>query len=76
MKYIEINSNIMVGKPVVKGTRVTVENIISMLSQGISIEEIMVEYKGIKKVEILACLQYAEGILEKTSTFDLDKLAS
>ncbi len=76
MEYIEINPNVMIGKPVIKGTRITVENIIAMLGQGISIEEIMIEYKGLKKVEILACLQYAEGILEKTFIFDLDKIAS
>ena len=76
MKYIEINSNIMIGKPIIKGTRITVESIIASLGQGISIDEIMIEYKGLKKVEILACLQYAERILEKTSIFDLDKIAS
>ncbi len=76
MKYIEINSKIMLGKPVIKGTRIAVEQIISLLGQGVSIDEILLEYKGLKKEEILACLQYAENLLEKTSTFDLDKLAS
>jgi uncharacterized protein (DUF433 family) len=76
MEFIEINPKIMLGKPVVKGTRITVEHIISMLAQGISIDEILQEYKGLTKQEILACLQYAENILEKTTTFDLDKIAS
>ncbi len=76
MEFIEINPKIMLGKPVIKGTRITVEHIISMLAQGISIEEILQEYKGLTKQEILACLQYAENILEKTTTFDLDKIAS
>jgi uncharacterized protein (DUF433 family) len=76
MEFIEINPKIMLGKPVIIGTRITVEHIISMLAQGISIEEILQEYKGLTKQEILACLQYAENILEKTTTFDLDKVAS
>jgi uncharacterized protein (DUF433 family) len=76
MDYIEINPKIMVGKPVIKGTRITVENIISMLGQGLSIEDILNEYKGLKKEEILACLNYAENILQKTNVFDLDKIAS
>ena len=76
MELIEINSKIMLGKPVIKGTRITVEHIISMLAQGLSIEEILIEYKGLRKEEILACLQYAEKILEKTTTLDLDKIAS
>ena len=76
MEYIEINPKIMVGKPVIKGTRITVENIISMLGKGLSIDAILLEYKGLKKEEILACLKYAETILEKTTIFDLDKIAS
>jgi uncharacterized protein (DUF433 family) len=76
MELIEINSKIMLGKPVIKGTRITVEHIISLLSQDISIPEILEEYKGLEKQQILACLQYAENILEKTTTFDLDKIAS
>ncbi len=76
MEYIEINPKIMVGKPIIKGTRITVENIISLLGQGISIDQILIEYKGLTKNEILACLKYAENMLEKTSIFDLDKIAS
>jgi uncharacterized protein (DUF433 family) len=76
MELIEINPKIMLGKPVIKGTRITVEHIISLLSQDISIPEILEEYKGLEKQQILACLQYAENILEKTTTFDLDKIAS
>ena len=49
MEYIEINPKIMVGKPVIKGTRITVETIISMLGQGLSIDAILLEYKGLKK---------------------------
>jgi uncharacterized protein (DUF433 family) len=76
MGNIEINPKIMLGKPVIKGTRITVEHIISMLAQGISIDEILQEYKGLIKEDVLACLQYAEHVLEKTTTFDLDKVAS
>lgn len=76
MELIEINQKIMLGKPVIKGTRITVEHIISLLSQDISIDEILLEYKGLQKAQILACLQYAENLLEKTTTFDLDKMAS
>ncbi|HAH55467.1 MAG TPA: antitoxin [Flavobacterium sp.] len=65
MEYIEINPKIMLGKPVIKGTRIAVEHIISLLAQGISIDEILQDYKGLTKLEILACLQYAENILEK-----------
>lgn len=67
MEFIEINPKIMIGKPVIKGTRIAVEHIISILDQGFSIDAILQEYKGLTKQEILACLQYAENILEKKS---------
>ena len=76
MEFIEINPKIMLGKPVIKGTRITVEHVISMLAQGISIDEILQEYKGLTKQEILACLQYEKKKKKKTTTFDLDKMAS
>ncbi len=76
MDFIEINPKIMVGKPVIKGTRITVENIIAMLGQGLSINDILTEYKGLTKEQVLACLQFAVTILDKTNVFDLDKMAS
>ena len=76
MENIEINPKIMLGKPVIKGTRITVEHIISLLAQDNSVAEILQEYDGISKADILACLQYAESVMNKTSIFDLDKLAS
>ena len=71
-----MNPKIMLGKPVIKGTRITVEHIISLLAQDNSIYEILQEYNGISKADVLACLQYAESVMNKTSIFDLDKLAS
>ena len=76
MENIEINPKIMLGKPVIKGTRIAVEYVISMMAQGTSIDEILLEYKGLVKEDILACLHYAENILEKTTTLDLNKIAS
>jgi uncharacterized protein (DUF433 family) len=76
MKHIEINPKIMLGKPVITGTRITVEQIISLLAQDNSIDDILQEYKGIQRESVLACLQYAENIMHNSSVFDLDKIAS
>ena len=46
LERIEINSKIMGGKPVIKGTRLTVEFILKLLANGATIEEILKEYKG------------------------------
>ena len=76
MVYIEINPEIMVGKPIIKGTRITVESIISMMGQGMTIDNILQEYNGLLREEVLACLQYAGNIIEKTNIYDLDKVSS
>jgi uncharacterized protein (DUF433 family) len=59
IERIERNAKIMGGKPVIKGTRLTVEYILSMLAQDTSIDDILQEYKGIERADILACLSYA-----------------
>ena len=46
LERITINPKIMVGKPVIRGTRLTVEYILGLLAHGISIEEILDEYPG------------------------------
>ncbi|HAZ30852.1 TPA: antitoxin [Candidatus Acetothermia bacterium] len=60
---IEINPRVMVGKPVIRGTRVPVQLILKMLSQGISAEEIVEEYPHLTKEDIQAALAYAAETL-------------
>lgn len=55
---IVINPKIMLGKPVIKGTRLTVQHILGLLAQGMSIEDIMQEYKNLTKEDIFACLAF------------------
>ena len=61
---IIINSEILVGKPVIKGTRIAVEFVLELLSQGWSYEEILQNYPQLKKEDIVACFQYATEILK------------
>ncbi|MCK4394639.1 DUF433 domain-containing protein [Candidatus Bipolaricaulota bacterium] len=70
---IEINPKIMVGKPVIKGTRVPVELILKMLSQGISTEEILGEYPHLTKEDIQAALAYAAEALEVEEVLPLER---
>jgi uncharacterized protein (DUF433 family) len=46
---------VMVGKPVIRGTRLTVEYILNLLAHGMSIEEVMAEYAGLPREDVLAC---------------------
>jgi uncharacterized protein (DUF433 family) len=68
LKRIVIDPKVMVGKPIIKGTRLTVQYIVGLLAEGASIDEILEEYKGLKKEDIEACLLFASEVLED-STF-------
>lgn len=56
---IIIDPDIMVGKPVIKGTRITVELVLDLLAQGMSVSEIIADYPHLKKDDIYACLAFA-----------------
>ena len=56
---IEINPNIMFGKPVIKGTRVTVEQILRKLAGGMTVEEIITDHPHLRKEDILAAQEFA-----------------
>lgn len=62
-KYIESRPDIMLGKPVIKGTRITVELIIQKLSEGASREELMEAYPSLTAENILAALAYVSEVI-------------
>ncbi|MBS4028311.1 MAG: DUF433 domain-containing protein [Ignavibacteriales bacterium] len=68
---IVINQKVMVGKPIIKGTRLTVQFILGLLAQGETEEEILQEYKGLTHEDITACLSFAKETLENTSFIPL-----
>lgn len=55
---IEINPKVMMGKPVIKGTRITVELILSKLSEGATAEELIEEHPHLVKEDIRAAIAY------------------
>jgi uncharacterized protein (DUF433 family) len=61
---ITIDPKILVGKPVIKGTRIAVEFVIDLLAQGWSESEILRNYPGLTHEDILACLKYAGETLQ------------
>lgn len=68
LEGIELNPTVMTGKPVIRGTRLTVQFILNLLAHGATVDEILTEYKGLTKDDILACLLYASETLESTET--------
>ncbi len=71
LERIVINPKLMVGKPVIRGTRLTVEYILGLLAQGATIEEILDEYQGLEREDIRACLMFATKSLESTEFMPL-----
>ena len=71
LSRIVTNSEIMVGKPVIKGTRLTVEYILNLLAKGISATEILEEYDGLEEADIRACLLFAAQSIESTTFMPL-----
>lgn len=56
---IEINPNKMMGKPVIKGTRITVESILEELAEGLSFDDLFEAYPRLTQTDILAALRFA-----------------
>jgi uncharacterized protein (DUF433 family) len=58
-EMISADPAVMVGKPVIAGTRLTVEFIVERLADGWTEEELLANYPGLKREQILACVAYA-----------------
>ena len=65
---ISINPEVCHGQACIKGTRIPVHQIIHMLANGDTIEELLKEYPSLKREDILACLDYAASLAEEQVT--------
>lgn len=68
---IAIDNDVMLGKPVIRGTRLTVEFIVNLLAHGTPIAEILDEYPGLTGEDIQACLLFATKSLANASFMPL-----
>ena len=58
-EYIEINTEKRFGKPIIKGTRISVYDVLSWLSNGMTRQDIIVDYPELSENQINACLSFA-----------------
>jgi uncharacterized protein (DUF433 family) len=68
---ITIDPNILVGKPIIKGTRISVEFIIDLLARGWTVEQILKEYDHLTREDIHACLAYAGELVREEKVYSL-----
>ena len=64
LERISLNPEVMTGKPVIKGTRLTVEHVLNLLAHGATIADIVREYESLAPVDIQACLLFATKSLQ------------
>ncbi len=76
LERIAMNPRVMTGKPVIKGTRLTLEFILNLLAHGATAQEILAEYKGLTLEDIQACILFANKLVENTAFMPLSAEAT
>ena len=71
LERITLNPKVMVGKPVIRGTRLTVEFILNLLAHNATTAEILDEYNGLTPEDIQACLLFAKESMSRTEFMPL-----
>ncbi len=64
LERIDIDPKVLAGKPVIKGTRLSVPFILGLLANGADVNEILNEYNHLTREDVLACLMFASKSLE------------
>jgi uncharacterized protein (DUF433 family) len=70
--HITVDPAVLVGKPIVKGTRISVEFIMDLLAAGWTHEQILDSYPSLKPDDIRACLAYASEVLHAEKVYPLE----
>lgn len=68
---ITVNQNVMVGKPTIRGLRITVEQILKALAGRLKTEEILEEYPDVEKEDVQAVLLYASELVNEEQVFEV-----
>jgi uncharacterized protein (DUF433 family) len=67
--HIVLDPAILAGKPVIRGTRLSVEFVIGLMADGWSEQDILANYPGLSREDIAACLSYARDLLHSEKVF-------
>ena len=71
LERIVLDPKVTAGKPVIRGTRLTVDYILNLLAHGSTVPEILEEYEGLTSEDVQACLLFATRYLEDTAFMPL-----
>jgi uncharacterized protein (DUF433 family) len=67
--HIVLDPAILAGKPVIRGTRLSVEFVIGLMADGWNEADILANYPGLSREDIAACLNYARDLLNSEKVF-------
>jgi len=70
--HITLNPTVMLGKPVIRNTRITVELILRQLAQGISVNQMIENYPHLTPADIYAAVEYAAELVEDEKIFSMN----
>ena len=68
---IVVDPKVLVGKPVIKGTRISVELVIDLLGRGYTTEHVIQQYPHVTPEDVQACLAYASEVLRSEKVYAL-----
>ena len=69
LELIVVDLKVLAGKPVIRGTRLAVEFILELLAAGQSENELLTNYPGLTKDDLLACLSYASYLAHEYKAY-------
>lgn len=75
-KLITQNPAILGGKPIIAGTRMSVESILELLASGMTVEDVLEEYPFLKKRQVQAAIDFAAVLVGKEESYIFDKSKS
>ena len=70
-KRIVVDPEILAGKPVIRGTRLAVEFVLELLAAGQSEKDLLANYPGLTREDILACLSYASYLAHEYKAYPI-----
>jgi uncharacterized protein (DUF433 family) len=66
---IIVDASVLVGKPIIKGTRISVEFVVDLLGRGWTVDQVLQEYDHLTTEDIQACLAYASDVLKSERVY-------
>lgn len=73
MERVVLDPDVLVGKPVIRGTRLSVEFIVGLLAEGWTEADILRNYPGVTHEDVAACLHYAAEVLQSDRVYPLTR---